>query len=357
MKIIDISGFGHSGKTAVTDLLREVDGLNVHPASFEFNLLKLPDGLIDLKRNIFDNWSPTKSDFAIKRLKRLASALNANYSDILGIDFLYITNEFINSIIADKLKVDWYDDLYLDKSQVNKDRIRKFLESTGLLKHYRKARTVYFNKYNPKMKGVFKKQTVYLVNQEKLILNIKMYLQKILFDKKNKDKTVVSNNAFGPFNPTESMTLFDNGYCIIVDRDPRDIYMSSLDSDEIYIPQFESNNPVYSSKYLMNLKRDMLGTNDIDTFILRQLHYRKNIKQGLDNDHVIRINYEDIVYKYEETVSLLFEKLGIDPRHHTRKLTHFNPELSKKNIGLWKRNCDMKEIKLISKKLKMFLYE
>ena len=207
------------------------------------------------------------------------------------------------------------------------------------------------------MKGAFKKQTVYLVNQEKLISNIKIYLKKILFDKNNKDKTVVTNNAFGPLNPTESMTFFDNGYCVIVDRDPRDIYMSSLDSNEIYMPQFESNNPVYSSKYLMNLKRDMLGSNDIDTFILRQLNYRNNIKQGLDNDHVIRINYEDIVYKYEQTVSLLFNKLNINPHHHTRKLTHFNPELSKKNIGLWKKNSDMKEIKLISKKLKMFLYD
>jgi hypothetical protein len=350
-KIIDISGFGHSGKTAVTDLLREVDGLNVHPSSFEFNFLKLPDGLIDLKRNIIDNWSPIKSDFVIKRLKRLATALNANYSEHLGIDFFYITNEFINSIIADNLKVDWYDDLYLDKNQVNKDRIRKILETAGLLKYFRNIRKVYFS-HNDSRKSI-----VYLVNQEKLILNIKMYLEKILFDKKNNDKTVVLNNAFGPFNPTESMTFFDNGYCVIVDRDPRDIYMSSLDLDEIYIPQFESNNPVYSSEYLMNLKRDMLGTNDIDTFILRQIQYRKNIKQGLDNDHVIRINYEDIVYKYEETVSLLFEKLGIDPRLHTRKLMHFNPELSKKNIGLWKRNSDMKEIKLISKKLKMFLYE
>ena len=67
MKLIDISGFGHSGKTTVTNLFSEVDATHVHDPNFEFGLLRLPDGLIDLKRNVLDNWTPIKSDIQIKR--------------------------------------------------------------------------------------------------------------------------------------------------------------------------------------------------------------------------------------------------------------------------------------------------
>ena len=35
MKIIDVSGMGNSGRTAVTDLLREIDGIHAHHNLFD----------------------------------------------------------------------------------------------------------------------------------------------------------------------------------------------------------------------------------------------------------------------------------------------------------------------------------
>ena len=54
---IDISGIGNSGKTALSDMLREVDGIHVHEGFFEFNLIRFPDGIFDLKWAICDNLS------------------------------------------------------------------------------------------------------------------------------------------------------------------------------------------------------------------------------------------------------------------------------------------------------------
>ena len=38
MRIIDISGFGHSGKSVVCDILKEINNFHVSEYNFEFNL-------------------------------------------------------------------------------------------------------------------------------------------------------------------------------------------------------------------------------------------------------------------------------------------------------------------------------
>jgi hypothetical protein len=349
-KVIDISGYGHSGKTAVTDLLREVEGINVHHSSFEFGLLRLPDGIIDLKRNIIDNWTPSKSDISLKRFKRLTNVLKGNYCDQIGVDLSEHTHDFINSIVIETLNVNWYDNLYFSGDNKYRDKIRGFLKLTGLLQIARLVRKKSLIRDN------LPKDLVYLIDDKKFISRAKEYLEQVLFC--NYDyKTVVTNNAFEPFNPTESMVFFQNAYCVIVNRDPRDIYLSSLGFNNLFIPEFEKNNPTFSLKYLEEQKRGFLGTDNIDSFIWRQNQIRNSIKLEKDNSRVLRINYEDIIYNYKQTVSLIFENLEIDSSKHIDRLKYFNPALSKKNVGLWKKFGDLPEIKKIEKELSNFLYK
>ena len=54
-KIVDISGYGHSGKGAVCDILKEFDGFYVSHYNFEFNLLRVQDGLIDGHTNLISS--------------------------------------------------------------------------------------------------------------------------------------------------------------------------------------------------------------------------------------------------------------------------------------------------------------
>jgi hypothetical protein len=349
-KIIDISGFGHSGKTSVTDLLREVEGLNVHHSSFEFNLLRLPDGLIDFKRNVVDNWSASKSDFAIKRFKKLCEALSENYSVQLNVDFLTESNNFIDSLIVHKLNIDWYDSLYNSNDQSLKTLAIKILKKASLLNFVSKLKSSYSSR-----KGNIK-NTVYLVDQKTFIIKVNKYLNNILSGISTTDNTVVTNNAFEPFNPAENMIFFDNSFCVIVDRDPRDIYLSAVLTEGIFIPEFERNSKFYSLKYMLEIKKDMLGTNNIELFIWRQKQLRGNVIIKNDNDHVIRINYEDLVCNYEETISLLFKRLDIDPNKHLTKFQYFNPVNSVKNVGLWKRNTHPQEILKIENELSEYLY-
>lgn len=344
LKIIDVSGFGHSGKTAVTDLLREVEGIYVHHSSFEFGLLRLPDGLVDLKRNILDNWTPIKSDFAIKRFVKLTHALSDNYSEMLNEHFSKYTREYIDSLVHETAEIQWYDGLYDFRKSLVKDKVKKLLITLGIMNMIRKHRN-----------NLVKKELVYLADSKDFILNTRKYLENVLgVDGKN--ATIVTNNAFEPFNPIESMNFFSDPYCVVVERDPRDIYLSSLMTEGLFVPDFEKKNPNYSYKYMMNLKKDFLNSNNIDTFIWRQKTLRESIKVNNDNERVIRIRYEDLINNYEETVTLLFKKLDIDTQLHRSKQQYFNPENSKKNVGLWKKKNRLKEILQIEKELGEYIY-
>lgn len=74
------------------------------------------------------------------------------------------------------------------------------------------------------------------------------------------------------------------------------------------------------------------------------------------NPNVLRIRYEDIVLKYDDTLNEIYNFLGEEPSVHIDKKLFFNPENSKKNIGLWKKVNRYKEIQVIEKKLSDFLY-
>ena len=48
MQVVDLSGFSFSGKSALSDLLKEVDGIFVPPNDVEFDLIRISGGIISL---------------------------------------------------------------------------------------------------------------------------------------------------------------------------------------------------------------------------------------------------------------------------------------------------------------------
>ena len=58
---VDIAGFGNSGKSIVSDYLKEFKNIYVPRKDFEFNLLRGPGGLIDMHYGLVENWTPNSS--------------------------------------------------------------------------------------------------------------------------------------------------------------------------------------------------------------------------------------------------------------------------------------------------------
>ena len=349
MKLIDVSGFGHSGKTTVTNLLSELNSIHVHDSNFEFGLLRYPDGLIDLQRNILDNWTPIKSDIQIKRFLKLVKKLDSNYSEMLNNNFYNLSLELVNNLVKYKTEIHWYDNLYNNKYDNSlKLSIKKIFQVLGILSSFRKL----------------KKQTSSNINNQKDIVNlvtninfnvlVKNYLKSLLSFENN---IIVTNNAFEPFNPNVAISFFDDAYSIIVDRDPRDIYLSSIDSSNLFVPDFEKNNKSVSLKFIEDQKRDFLGSNNIDMFIWRQKQLRESIKKDINSKRILRINYEDLILNYDNTVNTILIFLKINPNLHLNKFKFFDPKISKSNVNLWKKHKNNRDVLLIEKKLSKYLYK
>src|SRR4051812_30054845 len=74
-RVLDLSGYGFSGKHAMIDFVRELAGYHVEHFQFEFALLRIQGGILDLKTALVDDWSPIRSDAAIRRFRRLVRRL------------------------------------------------------------------------------------------------------------------------------------------------------------------------------------------------------------------------------------------------------------------------------------------
>ena len=70
------------------------------------------------------------------------------------------------------------------------------------------------------------------------------------------------------------------------------------------------------------------------------------------------VQFEDMVYKYEETTIALAKWLRLNKENHVNSKQIFNPAISVKNTQTWKRYpCDVKEIEYIENELEDYLYK
>ena len=120
-----------------------------------------------------------------------------------------------------------------------------------------------------------------------------------------------------PPNNLERYTrYFDNIKTIVIDRDPRDLYLLNklfwkegwipTDSTEVFIKWFE-------------------------------LIRRHRETEQSDPRQVLHLRFEDCLLDYDATVARIETFLGIGAEHHVRPRTVFSPDRSAKNFRLWER--------------------
>jgi Sulfotransferase family len=174
-----------------------------------------------------------------------------------------------------------------------------------------------------------------LISAENFYQKLKIYLETILLDSMSnpENHTLVLNNSFEPFDPIRFLTYFDNAKSIIVDRDPRDIFVfANLPSEG-----FNDKGELY---------RRIAGAFDVNVFIKRLKVYRNSTNDEI-SDRVLRIRYEDLVLDYASTSEVIYRFLNISPSLHVHRLRNFDPKESIKNVGMWRTYKDQKSIRLI----------
>jgi hypothetical protein len=342
-KFVDISGYGHSGKTAVSDFLRQYSCVFSYPNNIEFELFRVPGGLLDLYYAIYESWNLIRSRVRIKEFRELvkrigtvpsyrqpATHLNASghcYDLLFNHRFIELSEAFIEKLISGRQESFWpYDNLRINPVHLAWNKL----------------------KYKATKKLVTTE--IYYSSRQSFLPLVTAYIQE-LFDQVagEEHSHVMLSNAFEPFNPGPCLDMAGDALCIVVDRDPRDIYASLLDSTKKFVPEFERKRNIEKIKQLMT------GFGDVHQYISRFKTLKENIVPK-DDPRVLRIRYEDFINRHEEEVSRIMSFTGI-PADSRSTASFFNLDDSKKNVGLWKNYRDLPEIQLIERELPAFCYQ
>ncbi|MCC6472867.1 MAG: sulfotransferase [Burkholderiales bacterium] len=323
MRYLDLSGFLFSGKSALHDFVSEIDGIWTPGYSREFDLIRVKDGLADLE-SALASWSPIRADAAARRfldrVRKLAAPARGP-GRLLAPGFGYgerfpglapLAERFIERITVRRWRMHWpYHLLDMTPFEMVLFKLRR------------------------RFLGDSENLDFRLVSGERFREALREFLDAVLTRDVDAARyhTVVLNNAFEPYDPERFAAYFEDARSIVVDRDPRDMFVEA----NRYSRGFNEDVRTY---------RRISGAFDVDVFIDRIRTCRRQIRSG-DSPRVLRLRFEDLVENYEATASRIYAFLGVDPASHSRRRSAFDPARSEGNVGLWKTFADQAAIRRI----------
>ena len=333
-KVIITTGYMGSGSSAVTDLLSEYDGINCSNGSFEYVFMHCPNGLFDLEDKLLIGNNAIRSDEAIHTFLETMYGLYqnnghwiANYKKRVSENFYNDCMDFVKGLSPFEFHdIVWY----YQQNPVNytmKAKLFLFRLSNKLTKgHLRITRPISY------------KNTMFAFpSKDQFYSAARQFVDRFLNNMGKNNSHIVLDQLLLPHNIYRLDRYFDNNtVVIVVDRDPRDVYLSN--------------------KYIWKKQNAMIPLPiNAEEFCKMYKSIRKYVQ---DSSHqVLLIHFEDLIYNYDKTVGMVDAFLDIEEKNHLHKFEHFNPQLSKNNTQLFRRKEFYEDgIKLIEEELSEFLY-
>ena len=324
-KIIIPMSYMGSGSSAVTDLLREYEGINTKNSDFEYVFLYAPDGLFDLEYKLLYNNNAIRSDEAIKSFRKLMQELYiyggwgiANYKEKISQNFIKIVDSYLNSIITSKYHGIWY---YHQKPTKVDWIIR-------VIKRVLFKKTVKLKQLQLEMS---------MISSEDFYEKSRKFIVDVIKQISDTEENIVLDQLILPHN----LNLIDNYKIegllpIIVSRDPRDVF-------------------VLNKYFWKPRNQEVPYPTDVKEFCNYYKMMRENEKKT--NTSVLRLKFEDLVLNYEKTKQDIENFIGVDSIHHKAKFEYFNPAISVNNLQVYNRDIDyLPEVEIIESELFEYLY-
>lgn len=311
---INVAGFFGSGSSAVVDLLKEFEGF--YECNAEIRFIKDPGGISDLEHSLVDRWELINSAAAIADFKKMIkkgcrhgrhifSRAGLGYKRNININFLSVTENYLNKLTKYKYIGDFYHFKF-------KKKYLKFL-----FDRYRTA-IEYYTKGRLKT-GNRRLEPLYFSHptKEEFYNATKDYMEDLFAPRveENSYRYIILDQAVSPNNPDVIEKYFHDSKLIIVDRDPRDTFV----------------NEYKSGCYLDNDYNTYEGGHN---YVIRQRALRAGIKES---SNILYIRFEDLILNYEACKSRIADFIGIPLEKHINQRKYLKPEISAKNIGLWKK--------------------
>jgi hypothetical protein len=327
LNYIAVVGYNWTGASVVVDLLREFD--DYEEFGSEFCLIWEKDGILDLEMTLFNNWEVLSQDVAVNDFLEYIKIIQKRGGKFtkwgIGIDNILDINLFQES------------KKYIDELTEFKYKSNKFLLDYKLPYLYQ-----FFNRLKRKKERILKQINVSSVDayftrpgEEKFLNATRNYMDSLFynFSIKNNAPNIILDQALPASNLQHTMRYFHSMKTVVIDRDPRDVYLNLI-----------------KRKMLIGLECS-LEKDSVNKFISWYKIIRENKRE--DDKNILRLNFEDIVLNYDDSLKRIKNFLDIKTKHSKNK-TYFNPEKSKKNIGLWKTHANKDDMRLIYQELKQY---
>ena len=324
MNVLAVSGYGWTGSGAVVDLLREVECC----ASFgsEFSLIKEPRGLIDLECFLVERWDVIRHDRAIKdflsyceilaRPNRRFGHWGGDLNKSLDIDLSYLSRRYINSLTGFTYR--------------GSSRIHNYDHGHGISLLRKIGRVMGLEVAKSELMRFARPR------HEDFILATRSYLEAIFAPLMTSTRSthLILDQAIPTANPFKAMMYFSNLKLLLVDRDPRDIYVDQVRN------------------------RSLIGANVRDDLRVEKfINWYSGMRIGQDamlkkaGDQVLKIQFENLISNYEVESRRIIDFCGLEGFPRAEK-KFFAPAVSEKNVGLWRRFENRRDIVELQASLK-----
>ncbi|WP_370777353.1 sulfotransferase domain-containing protein [Holdemania massiliensis] len=335
-----VTGFYATGSSALIDLIKEYPDVHIAAPTekdYEHTVLYSSGGLIDLGTILMNHCSPYNSDSAVFNFKALSRKLNNNnfgwfgsYRYYFGDDrFLRLTDELIDNISTIKERT-----TANHATKVGFSPIKAILQISAKIalgrnipklgrKYYYDSNTIYFA----------------MPTETEFFKAAKRYTSEYmgLFESDN-SKVEVFDHLLWPQHATLLDDYFeDNFKMIIVDRDPRDLYI--LNKYYWHKPPVSTAKPYFPT--------------EPQAFIDE---WSRTVTAHQKSDRVLTIHFEDLIYNYEKIVCDIERFLGLSGSEHNA-FSIFVPDKSIENTQSFLVKDEWQdEVKEIEEQLAAYCY-
>ena len=333
MKVISCASYHGTGSSAITDFLGEFDNI-CSMTNYEFRFVQDPDGISDLEYNLVENHNRHNSGHALKRFKKLTdfnagTKFNKRYEPFFDNQYKKISYKYIDRLTDFTFKGYWFYDLY-DKGTFYYYLTR--LTEKMMSKLHGSPEDVVFTNPLPNEITYCSHPT-----EEQFLTYTKEYIDELLTiaNKEHKPYLMV-DQIVPPSNIQRFVRYFKDIKVIVVDRDPRDLYILA--------------------KYVW--KDPVVPCESVDLFCKWFAYIREHRKtETYDPNYAILVQFEDLIYKYDETTTRIMDWLGLTKEQHVSPKSGFDPAKSIKNTKLWISHPEyQKEAEEIARELPEYLY-
>lgn len=324
--IIGACGFGSTGSSVISDYLLEYGDLSVVD-SLEFTWVSGVDGLVDLEYHLnHPHDRTTDSIEAISRYRQRAMRSLHYYEKIGGVDSKFLLQS-VDSFLEKITQVKWHWHTY-NATSFWRDKFNRIIDR--VLPRYERCKGKRYDQWPLELVScTFLPENFY----EAAVKHVKELLIALGADF---SRNIILDQPFSGNNPQACFPFFEDPYAIVVDRDPRDNY-------------------VFANTRLLGVNHFM-PVQPVENFVRYYRLLRDNQPYKEENNRVLNIKFEDMVYHYDETTLKIqqFLKLGKNPNPKSI----FDPALSIANTQVWKRYPQYaNDIRIIEKELPEYLFD